>query len=150
MTKVLALDLNNHLIQGDLPMTETKTTAFDGSAGNGAVGTVPLFTVTGDVLMRIFGVCTESLAGASATISLGVSGNAVGMLPALTATTVAAGDLFLDAGSPVGTGTIPNVKVVGDGSDIIITVATANITDGTIRWICVWRPLSADADVTAA
>ena len=52
-----------------------------------------LFTVTGDVLVRIYGVCTTTLVGA-ATIEVGVTGNTAELLAQVAnATTIAAGDI---------------------------------------------------------
>ena len=53
------------------------TGATDDTRGNdgGTNDPYTLFNVTGDVLVRMFGVCTVSLTGASATISVGVAGN---------------------------------------------------------------------------
>ena len=60
-----------------------KTITFDSGTGTGAIGAVPLFTVTGEVIVsKIIPYITSNLAGNSATISLGwrkisVDGNVV-------------------------------------------------------------------------
>ena len=58
-----------------------------------------LFTVTGDVLVRIFGVVTTTLVGAG-TIEVGVTGNTAGLIAQVAdATTLAAGDFYYAATS---------------------------------------------------
>ena len=57
-----------------------KTIAFDGTAGNGAVGSVAVFTLTGRVRVdEWIAFCTETLAdaggGTPATLDFGVTGN---------------------------------------------------------------------------
>lgn len=129
----------------------SKTVAFDGTAGNGAVGSVALFTVTGDVLVRIIGACTETVVSAGGgTFSLGTASSVAGIFTSQTATNAAAGDAVITAAAPAQVGALGgNFGVVG-GADIILTVGTANITDGTIIFYCLWRPLSADGSVVAA
>src|SRR3990167_8236426 len=57
-----------------------KTIAFDGTAGNGAVGSVAVFTLTGRVMVIDWvAFCSESIVdaggGTPATLDFGVSGN---------------------------------------------------------------------------
>ena len=129
----------------------SKTVAFTGAAGLGAQGTVSLFTVTGDVLVRVFGVVTESLAGATATIEVGVAGNTAAIIAQVLGTNLAANDVLVSGSSPVSVASIATAPlIVGGGADIIATVATADITDGTITFYCTWRPLSSTGNVVAA
>jgi len=129
-----------------------KTIAFDGSAGNGATGTVDLFTVTGDVLVKVYAVCTEALAGATATIELGTAGTINGIIVQTTATDIDAGELWHDASPAMGVEaeTVVAEFIVVNSADIIATIATANITGGTIRFMCLWKPLSKNAAIVAA
>ena len=66
--------------------------AFDGATANargddgGTSDPLTLFNVTGDVLVRIYGVCTVALTNATATISVGVTGNTAGLIALATAT----------------------------------------------------------------
>jgi hypothetical protein len=112
-----------------------------------------LFTVTGDVLVRMFGVCTVNLAGAGATVEVGVTGNTAALIAQTTGTDIDANDIFNDASPAVGTDTLANITgphVIVNGLDIIETVATANVTSGNIYYVCLWQPLSEDGDVVAA
>lgn len=137
-------------------LTVSKTVAFDGAAGNGAQGTVALFTVTGDVIVRVVGSCTETLVSASGTIAVGSSGNTAVLLSAVTASALAAGDAFVfgttpaQIGSLSGTGTAATPYFIVGGADIIATIATADITDGTLVMYCLWSPVSSDGNVVAA
>jgi len=129
------------------------TTDARGDDG-GANDPYTLFTVTGDVLVRIFGVCTVDLVSAGGgTLSVGVTGNTAALLAATTATDIDANDLWNDTTPAVGTDTLANITgphLVVNGLDIIETVGTADITAGNIYYICLWRPLSADGNVVSA
>ena len=126
----------------------TKTIAFDGSAGNGAIGTINLFTITGDVAISIFGLCSEDLVGATATIEVGVSGLTTACIAQTTATNLDNNLAWIDA-SPTHFETLPVTKI-GRGKIVIATIATAAITDGTLNMYALWRPLSPGASVVAA
>lgn len=109
-----------------------------------------MFTVTGVVLVRVFGLCTTDLAGATATIELGVAGNTAALIAQTTATDIDDGDIWKDTSPEVGVDTLANLPgpfLVADGADIIETVGTANITSGNIKYYCLWRPISADGNV---
>lgn len=128
-----------------------KTVAFDGSSGNGAIGTVNLFKVTGAVRAKITAVCTEDLAGDTATLEVGISGATTSIIPQATATDIDAGDIWHDAtpDAKIEDESVAAYKIITDGSDVIATVGTANITDGTIAFLCEWMPVTADGKVEA-
>ena len=66
-----------------------KTITFTGAANLGAVGAVPLFTITGKVIvLSISGLCTVNLteAAPTATLALGVTGSTSLFIAATTAT----------------------------------------------------------------
>jgi hypothetical protein len=131
--------------------------AFVGGTANargdhdGTSDPTTLFNVTGDVLVRVYGVCTETLVGA-ATIEVGLTGNTAELLAQVAnATTIATGDIWVDA-------TVDDVRaaafadVIGErlivnGSDIIETIGTANITAGELYYVCLWRPVTEGATV---
>ncbi len=118
---------------------------FDGT-GNPAT----LFTVTGDVLVVIFAKCTVDLAGATATLEIGVTGNTAALIAQSTATDIDAGDVWRDASPAVGAEAINGAFFISGGLDIIETAGTANITAGVLTYYCMWLPLSADGNVVAA
>lgn len=132
-------------------LTVSKTVAFSGAAGNGAVGSVSLFTVTGEALIvRLVPFCTEDLVGA-AGISLGVTGSTTLFIAATTATDIDNGEFWFDtAPDPNGTVLPAALKDIVVTDDIILTITSANITDGTIRFDIAYLALSSDCVVAAA
>lgn len=130
-------------------------TAFTGSTNahgdyDGTGNPVTLFTVTGVVEVRVFAVCGVNLAGANATIEIGVASNTACLIAQSTGTDVDAGEIWLDA-TPVSTAeALTANSVMINGADIIETLATANLTGGQIDYYCIWRPISAGATVVAA
>ena len=111
------------------------------------------FTVTGTVFVQIFGVCQTSLTGASATIELGITGNTAALIAQTTATELDQYETWQD-GTPEANPGVVDITgrsfVITNGADVIMTVATANLTAGIIDFYCLWAPLSADANITAA
>jgi len=106
-----------------------------------------LFTVTGDVLVSVWGICKTNIAGAG-TMEVGVAGETNGLIAQIAdATTLDAGEVWVDA-TPGFTQVIPSTFVVGAGKDIILTIGTADLTAGVVDFYCTFRPLSAGADVT--
>jgi len=128
------------------------TTNARGDHDGATTGVTTLFTVTGDVLVRIWGVCTTALTGSSATVSVGVTGNTAALIALETGTEIDENGIYLSATQVIGAVTLATVTgpyVIANGLDIIETVATASVTAGQIYYICLWRPLSADASITA-
>ena len=135
-------------------------TAFLGGTANargndgGTSDPFTLFNVVGDVLVRLYGVCTVALTNATATVSVGVTGNTALLLPVSTGTDFALNDIWVDA-TPAEVGAVALASVSGpfvivNGLDIIETVATANVTAGNIYYVCLWRPLTPGSSVKAA
>lgn len=125
-----------------------------GSRGNdgGANDPFTLFTVTGDVLVRLFGVCTVDLAGATATLEVGVTGNTAVLIAQTLATDIDANEIWNDA-TPAIVDTLANIPgpfVIPNSLNIIETVGTTNITAGNIYYVCLWRPLSRNGSVVSA
>ena len=118
---------------------------FDGT-GNPAT----LFTVSGVVAMKLFALCTVDLAGASATLIVGTAKDTDAFLVSTTATDLDANEIWHDAtpDNSVEATTVAAEKIVAQ--NVIQTVGTANITSGSITYVCQWRPLTANATVTAA
>jgi len=147
----LPLDSNGKPVPAGLPFVVSKERIYTGASGLGATGATTLFTVTGSVMVRVVGACTEDLVG-GATLEVGIAGNTAGLLAQIAdATTLDAGESYLDA-TPA---TLEAVDlssgfVIANGQDIIETIGAANITDGTLTYYCFWRPLSDDSVVVAA
>lgn len=131
--------------------------AFTGSTGNtrgdkdGTNTSFPLFYVHGEVKVIVYGVCTTTLVGAG-TLEVGLAGNTALILPQVAdATTIAAGDVYVDAsvaevGGFVAT-VLPAATYITNGSNIVETSGTADITAGNIYYVCLWIPISDDGDV---
>jgi hypothetical protein len=140
---------------------ETKTVAFTGAAGLGAVGTVALFTVTGRVLVRYFtAFCSESLddAGGTATLDVGIASdtNFYRLSPTGGAVVLVADDFWAETGTAGGVQGGINMPVSagvgGSGANglseqstiaesIFATVGTEDITDGTLIFTLEWKSL---------
>jgi hypothetical protein len=118
---------------------------FDGT-GNPAT----LFTVTGVVAMKLFALCTVDLVGATATLIVGTAKNTNGLIASTTATDLDANELWHDAtpDASVELSSVAAEKIVAQ--NVIQTAGTANITAGSLTYVCLWRPLTANATVVAA
>jgi hypothetical protein len=118
---------------------------FDGS-GNPAT----LFTVTGTVFCKIFAVVEVLPVGATATLAVGTTITAGGLIASTTATLLAVGEIWHDAtpDASVEATTVVAEKIVNQ--DIKQVAGTANITAGRLKYICLWRPASNGATLVAA
>lgn len=138
---------------------KTTPAAFAGGTENargdidGTNNPFTLFRVTGDVLVRIFGVCTVNLVGNTATLEIGTANNTATLIAQTVAENLDAGEVWVDNTPKVEEvllSEIPGPFVVVNSADIVETAANANITAGNIYYICLWRPLSRDGLVVAA
>ena len=132
-----------------------KTVAFDGTAGNGAVGTVDVFTLTGRIWAAAWSVyCTEDLVGAG-TLAMGTAGATTALMAGLAdATTLDAGKWWDGAdeaavadAAPMSTTNTPGKALDGD---VILTVGSTDITDGTIVIDLWYMPITDDGALAAA
>ena len=143
----LQRDANRVPIQGKYPFLVSKEVTFT-AAGNGAVGNITLFTVTGDVLVTIFAVCSTSLTG-SGTVEVGITGNTAGLIAQTTGTDIDAGEVWID-NAPATIEALPSAVILTNSTDIIQTVGSDTITAGVVTYYCLFRPLSSSATVVAA
>lgn len=122
-----------------------------------ACGTsVDLFTVTGDVLVRVGAsvdvqvTCTST----TSTLEVGVSGNTAALCvqDAADGTAFDVGDSWslITAADANGAQMADEWLLVGNGEDIILTVSVDDLTAGDIDFYCQYIPLSADGAVAAA
>jgi hypothetical protein len=124
----------------------------------GALDGGVMFTVTGAVRIRMFGICTTDLAG-SGNHSVGITGAVTIFLPTEAAVDINVDDLV------VNNATTADYFIFGDeaeaadnfpeyllnGNDIIMTITGgANITSGVIDYYCIWTPFSSDGNVVDA
>lgn len=125
----------------------TNARGDDSGTGN----PVTLFTVTGDVLVGVFGVCTTPLvSGGGGAVSVGVTDNDQLFIADTTATAIDANEIFLDTSPAIGK-SIDSLSyyIVGNGEDIVEATETADITAGQIYYVALWRPLTAGSSVVA-
>ena len=114
----------------------------------GATGAHTLFTVTGDWLVSIFGICNTDLTGA-ATLEVGVASNTAGLLAQIAdATTLDDGKIYVDATPATGVEAIPATFVLNDGADIIMTIGSTAITAGQVDFYLTGRPLENDCAIS--
>lgn len=119
------------------------------TATTGATGAHTVFTVTGNCLVQLGAVCDTSLLGA-ATLEMGVASNTAALLTQIAdATTFDDGMVWGVDGSPaVGVEALGTMKLLNDGTDIIMTIGSTAITGGVLDIYCLWRPLSSNANIT--
>lgn len=138
---------NDYLISG-WGQRATKAVTFSNTSG-----TVNLFTVTGDVVLRIIAVCTTNLASAAAgSISVGIAGTTDAILPVTLATDIDAREIWKDnapASEIEAVSSSVRDYFITDGNDVILT-CSAQIDSGAITFYGFWVPASSDGAVTAA
>jgi len=130
--------------------------ATSGARGDkdGANASLTIYTVTGDVAVRIFGVCTATLVG-SGKLEVGVTGNTAKLIAQVAdATDIAANDAWVDGTvndvRAVLLGDVTATTIITNGSDIIETSSVADITSGQIYYVCFWKPLTSGSTLVAA
>ena len=153
-------DANYVPIQG-IGCIAKKTITFDGGTTNawgddgGTLDGAAIFTVTGLVRARVVAVCTTDLAGASATVEVGIEGATAIFMPTETATQIDLGQIWLNDAANATYAIIGEEEAAADnlpvyllnGNDIILTVKTANVTAGVLDFYCIYDPISSDASV---
>jgi hypothetical protein len=130
-----------------LGLIASKTITY--AAGTtGATGASTLFTVTGQVALRVFALCSVDLtSGGVATLEVGIAGNTAALIAQTTATGIDAGEWWIDNG-PATIEALPSQFLVS--GNVIQTVGTTTITGGTLKYFCAWNPVSPDGNVVAA
>ncbi len=137
-----------------------KTVTFAGATPNaigdhdGTGDPVTLYTVTGDVIVKIIAVCTTSLSfDANATIEVGIAGGLeIIATTDLTVAGLAAREIWHDAtpDSEIELLSVEKDFIITDGNDITLDCDIANVKTGVIAFYCYWTPLSLTGDVVAA
>ena len=118
--------------------------------------TAAAFTVTGDVMVRCFGVvgatAITSTSGTT-TLSLGTTELTTGIIVATTVnnTQFAATDVWTDS-SPANDVDLLSSDwfLIGGGADIILTRSVDDLTAGTLTLYCEYIALSSDGAVVSA
>lgn len=132
-----------------LGLQESKTIAFTGAAGLGAVGAITLFTVTGTVMINVFGFCTEDLVSAGGgTVEVGTSSSTAALCNQQNATAVDNHEVWHNSVLAVAGNVAAHLHPVDQ--NVILTIGTGDVTDGTISFYANWSPISEGATVVAA
>ena len=120
----------------------------------GAQAAYTVFTVTGDVVVQVFGLCQILMdSGGAATIELGIAGNTAALIAQTTATDLDAYETWQDATPEANPGAVSLDSrgfAIANGADIILTVGTADLTAGDVDFICRWWPISTNGNVVEA
>ena len=118
---------------------------------NGTGNPVTLFTVTGVVEISIIAFCTTTLTiDATATAEVGTALSVAGLIADTAGDAIDVNEIWHDA-SPDASVELTSVIVRNIVSqDIILTVTTANILTGVIKFMVKWAPISSDGNVIAA
>jgi hypothetical protein len=141
-------DANSQVISSNEAFKLESTWTFVAGT-TGATGSHTLFTVTGNVLLTIFGVCTTNMAGSGADFEVGVTGNTAGLIAQIAdVEDLDAGDVYIDATPEVGVAAIPAMQVVNGGLDVLLKITGTAVTGGVVTFYCLWRPLSSDGLIT--
>lgn len=128
---------------------------YDFADDGGAVGHVVMFEVTGDVMVKVVGVCETSVTEDAATsnMSLGTEDEAAVLIASTPSEDLDVNEIWHDA-TP--TDVAEKVDLYGEaafisnGADIRFTIADQAITAGKINFYCFWKPLSEGAAVVPA
>ncbi len=119
-----------------------KTITFAGGAGSGQAGTVvTVFTTTGSVLVHmIVTECTSNLteAGATATLSLGVTSVVAQFIAATNAVNIDSGEFWLSTTPVAGAIDLPDITQVAAINEDIILNPLVNDTDGGVLVVDCW------------
>ena len=122
----------------------------------GAAAAYTIFTVTGDVLLNIFGLCQVTCgSGGVAKIELGIAGNTAALIAQATATELVQYEAWIDATPTLANPAASDVFggnrqfVVAAGSDVIFTISAVDLNAGDVDFHAFYMPLSLDGAVVA-
>lgn len=152
----IATGVDPNKILNDSPRILRVAVADMSSGWGTADSPVPLFTVTGDVLCRMFAIVTTNCTSTSntGTLEVGVAGDTACLLvqDVVDATAFQQNDCWtLDQAADTPSAEMDtNWVLIPNGLDIAATIGTNNMTAGAIKYYLQWIPLSADAAVVAA
>lgn len=110
---------------------------------------VTLFTVTGDVIVRLVAVCGTNLASAAGA-NVGVDAGAVALIADTDCTLIDAGEIWHDTTPDANAEATSVMKeyIISNGVDITLDVETAKQVDsGVINFYCIWTALSSNGAV---
>ena len=147
-----------YISEHQAPRVTVKNFAAAGSSLTTGLSPVAAFTVTGTVMLRIFGaVGATPLASTlnNGTLAVGISGSTTTYLGTTTAdgTNFIASAVWIDTSPTLLSESFVAANLVwhvNNGAPVIVTVATNSMTAGILNLYCEWKPVSAGATVVAA
>jgi hypothetical protein len=113
---------------------------------------VDLFTVTGDVIVKIVAVCGTNLASVG-TCDIGVDAGGVVIIADTASTDIDAGEIWHDDSPDAEVEALSVLRefIIANSNDIVLDLEAAHQVDsGVLTFYCFYTPLSADGAVVAA
>ena len=118
----------------------TKTLTF----ANDGAGTIALFTVTGDVVVKIIASCSTLVAsGAGANVEVGIPADTDGIIATTLATDIDADEIWHDASPDSQIEALSTMReyIIVNGADIGILLS-GQVDTGVITFHCIWTGLN--------
>ena len=141
-------DANGVPITSDGLVASKAITYVGGTTG--ATGATTLFTVTGAITAKVFGICGLTIEG-SGKLEVGISGDTARILAQIQdATDLATDEIYLDATPTLKVEALPSQLIISNGQDIIQTITFTALTAGQVTFYCLWTPLSDDGNLVVA
>jgi len=139
---------------GDVGIWRHAVGNWNFTSDGGAQGTYTIFTVTGDIMLRVFGLCQVLIDSAGApTIELGITGNTAALIAQTAGKDLDADETWQDNGPEANPGDVAAAMaknfVPANGADVLLTVGAADITAGDVDFHAFWMPLSTDGALVA-
>ena len=125
----------------------TKTLTFT----NDGAGTLALFTITGDVIVKIIATCGTLVASAAAAnVEVGIPADTDGIISTTVATDIDAGEVWHDATPDSGLEALSTMReyIIANGADIGIKLS-GQVDSGVITFHCIWTGLNGGIVVAA-
>ncbi len=158
---MMAQILNGKSVTNDADSYAANVSQWRTAIGNynftddtGAQAAYTVFTVTGDVVVQVFGLCQILMdSGGVAKIEMGIAGNTAAIIAQTTATELDAYETWQDASPEANPGAVSLDSrgfAIANGANIILTISAVDLTAGDVDFICRWWPISTNGNVVAA
>ena len=115
-------------------------------------GAVTLFTITGDVIIKIIPiVTTDVVPNTTANIKMGIVGSINAINVDTISTLLDARKIWVNQDIDSEIEIFDSIKsyIITDGNDIVLTLS-AQVNSGAITFHCFWQPLNSTGNVVAA
>ena len=143
-----ALNFLINSLNTGLPAKVVKKRVTFSTLTTGAVDTHDLFTVSGAIACTVIGVCRTDLAGAGATIEVGIVGTTAGIIAETAGTNIDEDEIWIsNAPAKIFTLNNTNFPVRAVSADIKYTIKTAAVSGGVIDFYCLYSAITEDGAV---